>query len=100
MGLVRTWKGAAQARGTHSLEMTEGGTCQDMERNRSIEGHSLPGDGRGRDLSAHGKNLIKPGALTPWRHQRERLVMTRKESDRVRGTHDLEKTKKSPDQDT
>ena len=31
-GQVRTWKESDQARGTHVLEMAEGGTSQDMER--------------------------------------------------------------------
>ena len=30
-GLVRTQKGIEQIRGTHYLEMAEGGTCQDTE---------------------------------------------------------------------
>ena len=31
-GQVRIWKESNQMRSTHSLEMTEGGTSQDMER--------------------------------------------------------------------
>jgi len=67
--------------GTHWLEIAEGGTCQDAERKRPSEGHSLsrdrrgtcqdterkgpserhslPGDRRGRDLSGHGKNVTR-----------------------------------------
>ena len=51
--------------------MAEGATCQDMERYRPREGHSLPGDGRGRDLSGHGKKPTELGALTLWRRQSE-----------------------------
>ena len=54
-GLVRTWKETDRQKHTHILETAEGGTCQDMERNRLTEAHSLPGDSRGRDLSGHGK---------------------------------------------
>src|SRR5205807_1350698 len=54
-GLVRTQKEIDQPRHTHFLETAEGGTCQDMERNRPTEAHSLSGDGRGRDLSGHRK---------------------------------------------
>ena len=62
--LVRIWKEADQARHTHSLETAEGGTCQNMERTRPSEAHSLSGDGR--------------------------LVRAQKETDRVRRTHFLE----------
>jgi len=31
-GLVRAWKEINRVMGTHSLETTEGGACQDMER--------------------------------------------------------------------
>jgi hypothetical protein len=44
-----------RARPTHSLEMAEGGTCQDTERNRLGKAHSLPGHGRGKDRSGHRK---------------------------------------------
>ena len=40
-------------RPTHFLEMAEGGTCQDTERDRLSKAHSQTGDGRGRDLSGH-----------------------------------------------
>jgi len=60
-GLVRTWKGTDQARGTHMLETAGGGTCQDTERNQLSKGHSLSGDHRGRDLLGHGKKPSKQG---------------------------------------
>ena len=88
-GLVRTWKETDRARPTHILETAEEGTCQDTERNRSSEGHSRPGDGRGRELSGYGKKTER-GPLTSWRWQREGLVRTRKETDRPRTTHILE----------
>ena len=90
-GLVRTRKEADRPRRTHKLETAEGGTCQDMERNRPTEAHSHPGDGRRRDLSGHEKKPTDQGALTPWRQQ-EGLVRTRKEIDRAAGmgTHILE----------
>ena len=53
--LVRIWKEIDRPRGTHKLEKSEGATCQDMERNRSTEAHSLSGDGRGSDLLGHGR---------------------------------------------
>jgi len=63
-------------RGTYFLEMAERGTCQDMERKGPSTGHSLPGDGRGRDKSGHGRKVTKQGALTNWRWQREGEVRT------------------------
>ena len=56
----------------------------------SRQGYSLPGDGRGRDLSGHRKKLTNQGALTLWRQQREGLVRTWKETDQLRRTHTLE----------
>ena len=88
--LVRIWKKIDYPRCTHSLEMAEGGTCQDMERNKPSKAHSLPEDSRGRELSGHGKN--RPGeAHSPSRDSREReFVRTQKKTDRVRHTHKLE----------
>jgi len=63
--LVRTWKESSQARGTHTLETTSGGTCQTWKES-------------------------EPGALTPWRPHQEELVRTWKESSQARGTHSLE----------
>ena len=63
-GLVRTRKETNRPRHTHNLETAEGGTCQDTERNRPTKAHSLPGDGRGRDLSGHGKEANDQGTLT------------------------------------
>ena len=88
-GLVRTQKENNRLRRAHILETTEGGTCQDMERNRLIEAHSPTGD-RGRDLSKHRKKPTDRGALTSWRWQREGPVSTQKETDRPRHTHFLE----------
>jgi hypothetical protein len=45
-GLVRTRKESERAKDTHTLETGEGGTCQNTEKNRPSEAHSLPGDGR------------------------------------------------------
>ena len=89
-GFVRTRKETDRARGTHRLETAERGTCQDTERNRPSKGHSLSGDGRGRDLSGHEKKPTEQGTLTVWRRQRKGLVRTRKENDRARCTHFLE----------
>ena len=91
-GLVRTRKETDRPRRTHILEKAEGGTCQDMERNRPTKAHSHPGDGIGRDLSGYGKEPTDRDALTPWRRHREGLVRTRKETDQVTGmgTHILE----------
>ena len=89
-GLVKTPKEMDRPRRTHHLKTAEGGTGQDMERNRRSKGHSLPGDDRGRDLLGHGKKSTKRGALTNWRWQIEGLVRTGKETDQARGTHVLE----------
>ena len=99
-GLVKTWKKIDQARGTHSLEIAEGGTCQDTEKNRLSEGHSLAGDGRGRNLSRHRKKLTEQVALTLWRWQREGLVKTWKKIDQARSTHSLEMAEGVTCQDT
>ena len=81
-GLVRKRKESNRATGAHFLETAKGGICQDTERNRpsdvhslpgddrgrtcqdtkrnkSSDAHSLPGDGRGRDLSGHWKKLTE-----------------------------------------
>ena len=59
-------KESNRVKGTHKLETTEGGTCQDMERKQLSEEHSLqvPGDHRGRDLSGHRKRVTKRGVPT------------------------------------
>ena len=88
-GLVKTRKETDRELCTHELQTTEGGTCQDTERNRPTEAHSQTGDGKGRDLSGHGKKLTDRGALTNWRRQK-RLVRTRKETGRETPTHLLE----------
>ena len=98
--LVRTRKEIDRASGTHFLETAEGGTCQDTERNRPSEGYSLPGNGRERNLSGHGKKPTKQGAPTSWRWQRERLVGTQKGTDQTRGTHQLETAEVRTCQDT
>ena len=72
------------------LERTEGGTSQEMERNRLSEGHSRTGDSRGRDLSGHGKKSADRVALTSWRRQREGLVRTWNVIHQERDTHSLE----------
>ena len=90
-GLVRTPKGIDSSMGAHHLKTTEGATCQDIERNRPSEVHSLPGDGGGSEMSGHRKQSIDRWALTLWRRQREGLVGTRKKSTE-RDTHFLETT--------
>ena len=85
-GLVRIRKETNRATRTHQLEETEGGTCQDTERNRLSEAHSHPGDGRVRDLSGYGKKQTERGILTNWRQQSEQLVRTR-ERNRPRDAH-------------
>ena len=77
---------------THFLEMAEGKIDQDKERKRSSKGHSLPEDDRRRDLSEHGnlKKTSENKALTSYRRQRDGPVRTREESDRARGTDELE----------
>ena len=87
-------------RDAHILETGEGWTCQDRERNRPIEGHSLSGDSRGRDLLGHGKRSTEGRTLTPCRRQREGLVRTRKNTYQAKGTHFLETAKGGTSQDT
>ena len=65
--LVRTQKQSDRPRPTHQLEMADRGTCQDTETIRPTEAHSLPGDGRQRDLSGHQNNPTDRGPLTSWR---------------------------------
>ena len=85
----------------HSLpEDGRGGTCQDTETNRQTEAHSPTGDSRGRHLSGHGNKPTDRGALTSWRRQREALVRTRKQTDRLRCTHFLETAEGGTCQDT
>ena len=50
---VRTRKERDQTKHAHFLETSEARTCQDTERHRPSETHSLPGDRRGRDLLEH-----------------------------------------------
>ena len=94
-----------------------------MEITRPSEEYSLPGHGRGRELSGHGqkqtergaltawrqqredlsghkKKSTKRGELTSWRRQREGLVRTQKETNRARGTHFLETAERGTCQDT
>ena len=78
--LVRTQKETDQPRHTHQLETAEGGTCQDTEKNQPTKVHSPTGDGRGRDLSGHGKKPAEQGTLTSWGRQRKGLVRTWKET--------------------
>jgi len=63
-------------RGTHKLEIAEGGTSYNMERKKPSKEHIHTGDGRGRDKSGHRKKATKQGALTNWRWQREGQVRT------------------------
>ena len=98
--LVRTPKEIDRSSHTHELETAEGATCQDTERNRPTELHSLTGDGRGSDLSGHRKKSTDRGALTSWRRQRERLVRTSKEINRLSPTHELETAEGATCQDT
>jgi len=79
-GQVRTWKESNQARGTHSLEIAEGGTSQDTERKQLSKGYSPTGDRKWRDKSRHRKKESKQGALTDWRQERQGQVRTWKES--------------------
>ena len=66
-GLVRTLKDTDRVKHTHFLEAGEGGACQNTERKRPSETRSLPGDGRGGDLSGHRKEPTERGAPTSWR---------------------------------
>ena len=70
---VRTPKETNRARHTHVLEVAEGGTCQNTERNPSSKAHSHTGEGRERDLLGHGKKPTDQGTLTNWIQQRESL---------------------------
>ena len=100
MSGLRSRKDTDRARRTHILETAEGRTCQDTKRNRTREAYSRSGDGRGRDLSGHGKKQTKLGALTFWRWQRVGLVRTRKETHRAGCTHQLEMAEGGTCQDT
>jgi len=78
------------SRGTHILVSTEGGTNQHMERKQVIQEHSHPGEYRGNDKSAHGKEVSYSVALTSWRTQRKGQIRTWKGSKLLRSTHFLE----------
>ena len=95
-----TGKETDRSRGTHVLETVEGDMFQNTERTRPSEGHSRPGDGRGSDLSGHGKKSTEGRTLTLWRRQRVRLVRALKEIVRSRGTHCLETAAGGTCQDT
>ena len=99
-GPVRTCKETDRPRHTHKLETAEGGTCQDTQGNRQTEVHSRTGDSRARNLSGHARKPTNRGALTNWRWQREGLVRTCKETDRLRHTHSLETAERGTCQDT
>ena len=62
--LVRTRNEIDRGKDTHSLKTAEGANCQDTKRNRPRKGHSLPGDGRGSDLSRHRKKSTEGRTLT------------------------------------
>ena len=99
-GQIRTQKQSHSVRGTHILETASGGISQDTETIPPSEGHSLPGDGIGRDKSGHRDNPTKRGALTLWRRYREGQFRTQKQSHRARGTHILETAVGGTGQDT
>ena len=99
-GQVRTRKEPNKWRSAYQLETASGGLSQDTERIRLGEGHSHPGDDIGRDKSGHGKNQTERGVLTNWGRHREEQVRTRKESDRARGTYELETSSEGTSQDT
>ena len=63
-------------RGTHKLEIAEGGTSYNMERKKPSKEHIHTGDGRGRDKLGH-----------------------RKESNQARGTYQLEMAEGGTSQD-
>ena len=69
--LVRTKEESDRARATDQLETVEGETCQDTERKRLSEGHSLSGDSKGRtcrnterNRSSEGHSLSRDGIGT------------------------------------
>ena len=68
-GLVRTRKVSDRPRPTHQLKIADRGSCQDTERIRPTEAHSLTVDGRQRDLSGHRKDPTDRCLLTSWRRQ-------------------------------
>jgi len=118
---VRTQKQTEQARGTHHLEIAKGGTSDDTEANQASEGHSLPRESRTRNrlghrnnrvsegnslprerrrgMSGHGNKPSERGALTSWRAQ-EGQVKTRKQTEKTRGTHELESAGRGTSKDT
>src|SRR5260221_239376 len=73
------------------MERAEVGIGQNMESKQASKGHSLAGEGRGWDWSAHGKQTSQQGTLTNWRGQRLGLVRTWKANKPARETHILER---------
>ena len=49
---------------THSLESADIGTGENIETERGSDGDLLPGEGRRRDLSGHGKKARQRAELT------------------------------------
>ena len=68
--------------------------------NKPTERGALTNWRQQRDLSGHGKKPTERGELTSWGRQRKGLVKTWKETDRKRGTHQLEMEERGTCQDT
>jgi hypothetical protein len=63
------------------------------------DGHSHSVNGIGRDKSEHGKNTTERKRPTFWGRYRKAQVRTMKETDRARGTHELETASRGTTQD-
>ena len=104
------WKPSrkGQVRTTKTLRPSKGGPLSGYRigRNKSrhrkkgpSNGHPHSGNGIGRDTSEHGKNTTEWKRPTFWGRNRKAQVKTTKESDRARGTHELETASRDTTQD-
>jgi hypothetical protein len=80
-----------QVTGTHVLESADRGIGQSGKGNGGSNGHSHPGEHRGRDKSEWEKEPSERRALTSWRMQREDQVRMGKETEQATSTHVLER---------
>jgi hypothetical protein len=88
-----------RVRDTHELERVERGSSHDGERNVASKGDSRSGEGRGTVKSGRQKKQSEKRALTFWSGQREGRVRIAKETEQVRGTHNLGRAEAASSQD-
>jgi hypothetical protein len=85
-------KKPSERRALTGLESAGGGTrtSQSRKRNQVSDGNSRPREHRQRDKSEWEKKRSERRALTNWRAERDGQVRMGKETERAKGTHQLE----------